>query len=101
MAFREVAVTETREVLRAWLSGSGLRKVAEQAGVDRKTARRCGCSGVPDQDDRAVQLLVGSVQEASVVCLGEPLALVSAPGAVRAVDQPGSAAGPDGNQRGQ
>ena len=40
MAFREVAVTEIREVLRAWLSGAGLRKVAEQAGVDRKTARR-------------------------------------------------------------
>ena len=40
MVFREVAVTEIREVLRAWLSGSGLRKVAEQAGVDRKTARR-------------------------------------------------------------
>ncbi|WP_433413280.1 hypothetical protein ACQP1V_29355 [Microtetraspora malaysiensis] len=29
-----------REVLRAWLSGAGLRKVAQQAGVDRKTARR-------------------------------------------------------------
>jgi hypothetical protein len=40
MAFREVAVTEIREVLRAWLSGSGLRRVAAQAGVDRKTARR-------------------------------------------------------------
>src|SRR5215470_5455406 len=40
MGFREVAVTEIREVLRAWLSGAGLRKVAEQAGVDRKTARR-------------------------------------------------------------
>jgi len=40
MAFREVAVTEIREVLRAWLTGAGLRKVAEQAGVDRKTARR-------------------------------------------------------------
>jgi hypothetical protein len=32
MAFREVAVTEIREVLRAWLSGAGLRRVAEQAG---------------------------------------------------------------------
>lgn len=31
---------EVREVLRAWLAGAGLRKVAEQAGVDRKTARR-------------------------------------------------------------
>jgi transposase len=40
MAFREVAVTEIREVLRAWLSGAGLRTVAERAGVDRKTARR-------------------------------------------------------------
>jgi hypothetical protein len=40
MAFREVAVTEIREVLRAWLAGTGLRKVAAQAGVDRKTARR-------------------------------------------------------------
>jgi transposase len=40
MAFREVAVIEIREVLRAWLSGTGLRKVAAQAGVDRKTARR-------------------------------------------------------------
>jgi hypothetical protein len=40
MAFREVAVTEIREVLRAWLTGAGLRRVAEQAGVDRKTARR-------------------------------------------------------------
>ena len=40
MAFREVAVTEICEVLRAWLAGAGLRRVAEQAGVDRKTARR-------------------------------------------------------------
>src|SRR6516164_4914632 len=40
MAFREVAVTEIREVLRAWLAGAGLRTVAARAGVDRKTARR-------------------------------------------------------------
>jgi hypothetical protein len=40
MGFREVAVVEVREVLRAWLGGVGLRRVAEQAGVDRKTARR-------------------------------------------------------------
>src|SRR5215470_10269899 len=40
MAFREVAVTEIREVLRAWLAGAGLRRVAARAGVDRKTARR-------------------------------------------------------------
>jgi len=40
MGFREVSVTEVREVLRAWLSGAGLRTVAQRAGVDRKTARR-------------------------------------------------------------
>lgn len=32
MAFREVVVNEIKEVLRAWLSGAGLRKVAEQGG---------------------------------------------------------------------
>jgi hypothetical protein len=40
MAFREVSVVEVREVLRAWLAGTGLRTVAQRAGVDRKTARR-------------------------------------------------------------
>ena len=40
MAFREVNVIEVREVLRGWLAGAGLRTVAAQAGVDRKTARR-------------------------------------------------------------
>lgn len=40
MGFREVSVVEVREVLRAWLEGAGPRKVAERAGVDRKTARR-------------------------------------------------------------
>ncbi len=40
MAFREVSVVEVREVLRGWLAGAGLRTVAGQAGVDRKTARR-------------------------------------------------------------
>jgi transposase len=40
VAFREVDVIEVKEVLRAWLAGQGLRVVAQQAGVDRKTARR-------------------------------------------------------------
>jgi transposase len=67
MAFREVAVTEIREVLRAWLSGTGLRRVAEQAGVDRKTARRYVEAAVAaglDRDGGSGQLtdeLVGQV----------------------------------------
>ena len=70
MAFREVAVAEIREVLRAWLSGSGLRKVAEQAGVDRKTARRYVQAAVDAglaRDGGTGQLtdeLVGQVAEA-------------------------------------
>lgn len=40
MAYREVDVIEVREILRAWMAGKGQRKVAEQAGVDRKTVRR-------------------------------------------------------------
>jgi DNA-binding IclR family transcriptional regulator len=70
MAFREVAVVEIREVLRAWLSGAGLRKVAEQAGVDRKTARRYVQAGVAAglaRDGGLSQLtdgLVGEVAEA-------------------------------------
>jgi hypothetical protein len=60
-----------------------------------------GVQAVPDQDHGTVQLLVGSVQEPGVIRLGEPLALISPPCAVRAEDQPGTAAGPDGDQRGQ
>ena len=40
MSDREVSVIEVREVLRAWLCGTGLRTVAAQAGVDRKAVRR-------------------------------------------------------------
>jgi hypothetical protein len=69
MAFREVAVTEIREVLRAWLAGAGLRKVAAQAGVDRKTARRYVTAAVEaglGRDGGLAQLtdeLVGQVAE--------------------------------------
>src|SRR6478735_5170543 len=38
--YREVSVIEIREVLRAWMAGSGTRTAAAQAGVDRKTVRR-------------------------------------------------------------
>jgi transposase len=51
--FREVSVVEIREVLRAWLAGHGLRTVATQAGVDRKTARRYVEAAVAAGLDRA------------------------------------------------
>ena len=40
MAFREVRVSEVREVLRLWLRGEGFRVVERLSGVDRKTVRR-------------------------------------------------------------
>jgi transposase len=69
MAFREVAVTEIREVLRAWLAGAGLRTAAARAGVDRKTARRYVTAAVEAgmaRDGGAGQLtdeLVGQVAQ--------------------------------------
>ncbi len=70
MVFREVSVTELREVHRSWLAGAGLRTVATQAGVDRKTARRYVEAAVAAglaRDGGAGQLtdeLVGQVAEA-------------------------------------
>jgi len=40
VAFREVAVSEVREVLRLTALGRGLREVARLCGLDRKTVRR-------------------------------------------------------------
>lgn len=67
MAYREVDVIEVREVLRAWLAGKGQRKVAEQAGVDRKTVRRYVGAAVKaglDRDggeDQLTEELIGQV----------------------------------------
>jgi transposase len=74
MAFREVSVIEVREVLRAWLGGGGLRAVAQQAGVDRKTARRyvaaaeaagvVGDGGVAQLTDEVIGQVVAAVRPA-------------------------------------
>ncbi len=70
MGFREVSVVEVREVLRAWLEGLGLRKVATRAGVDRKTARRyveaAQAAGMTRDDgvEAVTDELVGLVVEA-------------------------------------
>jgi hypothetical protein len=56
---------------------------------------------IPDQDDRAAELLVRGIQEPGVLVLSEPLALICAARAVRAEDQPRTAPGPDRDQRGQ
>lgn len=40
MAFREVLVTQVKQVLLEWLAGAGKRPAARRAGVDVKTANR-------------------------------------------------------------
>lgn len=65
---------EVREVLRAWLAGEGLRRVAELSGTDRKTARRyveaavaAGLvrdGGVGQVDDALIGAVVAAVRPA-------------------------------------
>ena len=67
-------MVEVREVLRGWLEGAGLRRVAERAGVDRKTARRyvaaaeaeglCREAGVEALTDGLVGAVVAAVRPA-------------------------------------
>jgi transposase len=74
-------VVEVREVLRVWLSGAGLRRVAERAGVDRKTARRyvaaaeaAGLSrpgSVGDVTDEVVAAVVAAVRPGRPAGRGE------------------------------
>ncbi len=40
MAYREVSMTEVKEVLRQWQAGKGKKEIARQVGLDRKTVRR-------------------------------------------------------------
>jgi transposase len=72
VSYREVTVIEVREVLRGWLAGAGLRTVAAQAGVDRKTARRyvqaaeaagvVRAGGWEQVTDEVVGVVVGAVR---------------------------------------
>ena len=74
MAFREVLVTEVREVLRAWLAGEGKRPAARRAGVNVKTAQRYIAAGqaaglARDGDesqltDELIGVVVGAVRPA-------------------------------------
>jgi transposase len=74
MAFREVLVTEVKEVLRAWLSGLGKRPAAARAGVNVKTAARyiraaqeAGLSRDSGEDrltDELIGIVAGAVRPA-------------------------------------
>ncbi len=40
MAYRELSMIEVREALRRWQAQQGVRQIARETGIDRKTARR-------------------------------------------------------------
>lgn len=40
MSFRELTMIEVREVIRRWQANQGMREVARETGLDRKTVRR-------------------------------------------------------------
>src|SRR5271165_3059043 len=81
MAFREVLVTQVKEVLRAWLAGAGRRPAARRAGVDVKTAARyiraaqaAGLARDGDESQLSDELLgavVGAVRPARPAGHGE------------------------------
>jgi hypothetical protein len=89
--FREVSVIEVREALRAWLAGAGYRRVARQAGVDRKTARRYVNAAVAAGLDRD-----GGVEQLCDELIGQVVAAVrperpNGHGAAWEADPPGHA----------
>ena len=98
-------MTEIREVLRAWLAGSGLRQVAAQAGVDRKTARRyvqAAAEAGLARDGGPGQLsdeLVGQVAEAvRAGAAGRARAAVGAAGGLPGRDRRAGQSGPVGRE---
>ena len=66
MSYRELSMIEVKEVLRRHEAGQGLREIARQTGLDRKTVRRyVQAVGEADQalgDESCVQHVVQAVQ---------------------------------------
>ena len=67
--YREVAMTEVKEVVRQWLAGKGKKRIAVQLGIDVKTVRRwvrgAEKAGLRvGQDREADDEVVGSIVEA-------------------------------------
>jgi hypothetical protein len=89
MAFKEVSVSQVKEVLRRWLNADeGVRRVAIGAGVDRKTAQRyidaaeafgATREGGPGQlSDELVAAVVQAVQPGRRVGRGEAWSVLQA-----------------------
>ena len=69
MSYREVSMLEIKEVLRRKEAGDGVRKIAREMGIDRKTARRyveaieaAGMGDGIEVDQRVLAGLAAAVQ---------------------------------------
>lgn len=69
MSFRELTMTDVKEVLRRWTAGQSVRQMARESGVDRKTVRRyieaaksVGLTLASPLDDSALEEIVQRVQ---------------------------------------
>ena len=40
MAYREISVLQTREILRRWMAGESARAIHRNTGIDRRTVQR-------------------------------------------------------------
>lgn len=69
MSFRELTMTDVKEVLRRWTAGQSVREIARESGTDRKTVRRyieagksVGLTLASALDEGALQEIVQRVQ---------------------------------------
>jgi DNA-binding CsgD family transcriptional regulator len=78
LTYRELTMMEVREVLRRIVAGQGLREIARQTGLDRKTVRRYAravgeieLTAEALHDEAMVHALSASVQERELPPLSE------------------------------
>ena len=83
------------------MRGAGRPSASPGPRSARASPGWCGCSGYPRPARRGRPAAGARRREPGVVRLGEPLARISPPGAVRAEDQPRPLTRPDRDQRGQ
>lgn len=77
MAFRELTMIDVKEVLRRWSAGHGDRKIAREAGVDRKTVARYTSAAKKLGIERGHELTDDEVHEVAQCVQSRPLAAPS------------------------
>ena len=73
MSFRELTMTDVKEVLRRWTAGQSVRQIARESGVDRKTVRRYIEAAKGVEQEPATPLDDGAVEEVAQRVQSRPL----------------------------